>query len=461
MASIPGASINLTGASGSQGLLAPMGSWKAIVLPQGGHASQSSTGTLITFDSAAIASRFAANNWIQAGLSVANIRQVSAVGGNSLSVSGAALTVTQNDRIFLIGNTQPTVTGGSATYTTPASRIRQRGDDGATLYTNSMVTTDSNGLAQFWAEQNTFDVIIQDANGTNQGSIIDLPVGTSSTTASVFGATVTINASLGVTGHVTMGNTVTINGILGVTGWATFGSTVTMHAALGVTGTVAIGSTLTAHGNVGTTGYVLVGTTLTVNGSAGVTGSLAVGSALSVGTTSTLSGMAVIFGVSITGNTVLLGTSAVGTTELDSNATVSPIRTVRFGTTAVALTGSEQVRGFTIYTPTAGNVGVMVAVNIPYSVGLGGDTGSRANARLYIGNVIKAEGSNNLAVANVVTGVSWSGNISFTHIEPQMAASGVTFEIRDVNTTNGVALYRGDLCTTGTSAYMTIVEFKR
>ena len=151
MAPIPGVRFDITGASGSQGLLSPKNSWRCYVFPQGGHASQDSTGTTITFDSSDIADRFAENNWIQVGLSTANIIQVSAVGGNSITV-GSAVTVSTNDRIFLIGSTQPTITGGSATYLVPNTLIRQRDDSGATLFTNSMVTTNSNGLVQFWAE---------------------------------------------------------------------------------------------------------------------------------------------------------------------------------------------------------------------------------------------------------------------------------------------------------------------
>lgn len=211
MASIPGFRFDITGASGSQGLLSPKSSYRAYILPRGGHASADSTGTLITFDSASVASRFAVNNWLQAGLLTANIRQVSAVGGNSISVSGAALTITENDRIFLIGNTQPTVTGGSATYTTPNTRIYQRDDDGADLYTNSMITSNSDGLIQGWAGVNYYDAIIQDGNQSNQGSIVDMEVGSvdgvSTSQAAVFGATVTINGALGVTGTAVFGAT--------------------------------------------------------------------------------------------------------------------------------------------------------------------------------------------------------------------------------------------------------------
>ena len=250
MASIDGSRFDITGASGSQGLLGPKSSWRAYILPRGAHAAQDSTGTLITFDSTDAASRFAANDWVQAGLSVDNIRQVSAVGGDSLSVSGAALTVSQNDRIFLIGTTQPTVTGGSATYTTPATLVRQRDDDGAALFTNSMITSNSEGLIQFWTATNFYDCIIQDGNQTNQASVIDLPLGSvggvSATGAAIFGETVTINGALGVTGWAFFGSTVTMHAALGVTGWATFGTSVTMSDALGVTGSGAFGSTLTA-----------------------------------------------------------------------------------------------------------------------------------------------------------------------------------------------------------------------
>lgn len=214
MASIPGVRIDITGASGSQGLLGPKGSWRLYVFPRGGYAAQDSTGTQITFDSSAVASRFAANDWIQAGLSIDNIRQVSAVGGNSITVSGSALTITENDRIYLIGRTQPTTTGGSATYTTPATTIRQRDDDGSDLYTNSMVTSNSDGTVQFFTTPNHYDCLVQDGNRTNQGSIIDLAVGAvdgiSTSVASTFGATATFN------GRAVFGQTVTFNDGIGV-----------------------------------------------------------------------------------------------------------------------------------------------------------------------------------------------------------------------------------------------------
>ena len=287
MAAIPGIRFDITGASGSQGLLTPKSGWRCYVLPRGGYASQDSTGTLLTFDSAAIAGRFAALDWIQAGLSAANIRQVAAVGGNSLSVSGAALTVAENDRIFIIGSTEPTISGGSVTYSTPATTVRQRDDDGSDLYTNSMITTNADGLVQFFSTPAVYDCVIQDGNRALQGSLIDVPVGVaeglSTSQASVFGATVTINAALGITGWATFGQTVTMNAALGVTGWATFGATVTMNANAGITGTLAVG------------GRASFGNSASIDGALGITGTLTLGANGVIGGLSVTTG---IFGVS-------------------------------------------------------------------------------------------------------------------------------------------------------------------
>ena len=271
MASLPGFRFDLMGASGSTGLLSPKSSWRAIILPRGGTIAQDSSGTLLTFDSASVASRFAADVWVQVGLSIANIRKVSAVGGDSISVSGSAVTASENDRCFLIGTTQPSTSGGSATYTIPDTIVRQRDDDGATIFTNSTITSNSDGLIQGFAETNFYDCIIQDGNRSNQGSVIDLPVGVvegvSVSTDALFGANVTVNGALGVTGVATFGSTVTMAAQLGVTGHATFGDTVTVHGNFGVTGHSVFGETITVVGTSGNyehTGTVVFGDTITV-----------------------------------------------------------------------------------------------------------------------------------------------------------------------------------------------------
>ena len=270
MASIPGAQFSITGTTGSAGSLTPKSGWFAYVFPRGAWADQDSTGTLITFGSSAQASRFAANDWIQVGTAVANIRQVLAVGGNSLSVSGAAVTVTEDNRVFLIGQTQPTTNGGSTTYTIPATVVRHRDDDASDRYTNSLITSSADGLIQFYATLGIYDVLIQDGNRSPQGYIADLALGVaeglSTSLVSVFGATVTVNAAFGVTGWATFGQTATFNAAIGVTGTAVFGATLTANAAIGVTGWATFGSTVTMNAALGVTGTGVFGATLTTSG---------------------------------------------------------------------------------------------------------------------------------------------------------------------------------------------------
>ena len=341
MASIPGVQFSITGTTGSQAALSAKSGYFAYVFPRGAWASQDSTGTVITFDTADIASRFAADDWIQVGLATANLRKVNAVGGNSLSVQGSAVTVTEDNRIFLIGSTQPSTSGGSATYTIPATIIRHRDDDSSDRYTNSMVTSNSDGLIQLYATQGLYDVLIQDGNQGNQGYIADLAVGTvegvSTTLWAVFGATVTINAALGVTGTLTA-NTVTVNQALGVTGWATFGSTVTMNSTLGVTGAATL------------SGWATFGSTVTISGALGVTGTAAFGA------TATFSG--VITGVSATLSgyvNSLRILAARGTTFASTDFTLSSGWGATASVTTVAV-GSRDVRGFVDVT--AGGAGI-------------------------------------------------------------------------------------------------------
>lgn len=286
MSAIPGTQFNITGASGTNAFLGAKNSWRVYILPRGGYASQSSSGSTITFDSSAIASRFATGKWIQVGTDASKIRQVSGVGGNSITYSGTAVTVTVGDRVFFIGSTQPTVSGSSVTYLNPDTIIYPRDDDGSTRISNSMLTTDSNGMVQFFSLPAVYDALVQDGNISLQGSMIDFPVGLaegiSTSQASVFGATVTITANL-------IGDTVTVNKALGVTGWATFGATVTMNANAGVTGSLA-------------TGTITVGTTATINGNAGITGSITVGGSASFTSSASTCGVSgpAVFGGSVT-----------------------------------------------------------------------------------------------------------------------------------------------------------------
>jgi len=363
--SLSGARFDITGASGSQGLLGPKESWKAYILPRGGYASQDSSSTKITFDSAGVAGRFAANDWIQAGLDVSNIRQVSASAGNSITVSGSALSVSENDRIFVFGQTQPSVSGSSATYTDPNTTIYVRDDETGDTYTNSMVTSSANGTIQFFAGVNYYDCIIQDANQTNQASVVDMEIGLvggiSSTGDAIF-TNVTVNGILGVTGQVNLdgqvvvGQTISIVGTSGNyyhLGTAKFGQTLTVDGAFGVTDVSVFGSTIVVVGTSGNyyhTGSVHLGNTLTVEGpvgftagvdfasTAGFTGIVAFGSTVtatagvSFGSTVTLAGNVDAYRYNSTiGTSMSTGVSLTGTWVGDATTTIDP--------------GSNDVRG--------------------------------------------------------------------------------------------------------------------
>lgn len=175
MASLNGFASSITGTTGSVHFLESKSGWRIFVCPRGIHASANGSASPIVADSADAASRISANQWFQVGTDVAKIRQCSAVGGNSFAYSGSAISVTAGDRIVVIGSTQPTVSGVSATYQ-PNTTTYDRDDDAATPITNSMFTSDSNGGFQFWAADNQYDAIVQDNNQVCQQVLEDIPI---------------------------------------------------------------------------------------------------------------------------------------------------------------------------------------------------------------------------------------------------------------------------------------------
>ena len=181
MGQLLGYGANISGTSGSYGFLEPKGSYRVYVLPQGSHATASSTGTVITLGSTEAASRLTNGHWVQVGTDPANVRRVSAVvpnvQGNTVTVT-AAVTVAANDRVYLIGATQPTVSGSSVTYQPNTTIYVVDESEGATPVANSLLTTDSNGAFQFWpSASGLYDAIIQDSRVTNVGSLVDIEIG--------------------------------------------------------------------------------------------------------------------------------------------------------------------------------------------------------------------------------------------------------------------------------------------
>ena len=176
MAELNGFASSIAGSTGNYNALEAKSGYRLFVCPQGIHVSTSGSASPIAADSTAAAARIAANQWFQVGTDVSKVRQCSAVGGNSFAYSGSALSVTAGDRIVVIGNTQPTVSGLSATYQ-PHTTIYSRDDDASTPVTNSMLTSDSNGGWQFWAADNRYDVVVQDNNQACLDIMEDVEIG--------------------------------------------------------------------------------------------------------------------------------------------------------------------------------------------------------------------------------------------------------------------------------------------
>lgn len=174
MASLNAFINNITGTTGAANTIEPKAGWKVYLLPRGAHASAASAASPITFDSDAAAARFNANDWFQVGTDISRIRRVSAVGGNSFAYAGLAITVAQNERVLRIGTTQPVVSN-TATYI-PHTTTYPRDDDGSTP-TGSSTITDSNGFYAFYAADAIYDLLVQDANGTNVGLVADIQIG--------------------------------------------------------------------------------------------------------------------------------------------------------------------------------------------------------------------------------------------------------------------------------------------
>ena len=176
MGSINGFASSITGTTGSTNALEPKVGWRIYITPRGIHASANGSASPIVADSTAAAARIAVNDWFQVGTDVAKIRQCSAVAGTSFAYSGTAISVTAGDRIVVIGTTQPSVTGSSATYT-PNTLVYSRDDDASTAVTNSMVTSDANGGYQFWASDNQYDLIVQDNTQACRDIVEDVIIG--------------------------------------------------------------------------------------------------------------------------------------------------------------------------------------------------------------------------------------------------------------------------------------------
>lgn len=149
----------------------------------------------------------------------------------------------------------------------------------------------------------------------------------------------------------------------------------------------------------------------------------------------------------------------VTTAKLAANA-VHPASVKALGGSGdVVLTTSEVVRCTMAYTPTAGNVGLRISVNVPYQANGPLSSIGRVELRLYIGGVLKATG-----ILGGQTGVSevWVnfGSIAFTWDEPAAAAALTTIEVREIRIDvagTTVGTYKGTIY----QGYLTTSEMKK
>lgn len=139
-------------------------------------------------------------------------------------------------------------------------------------------------------------------------------------------------------------------------------------------------------------------------------------------------------GLTVVAGSVSLPAGSLATATLAANAVhPAPVRADAAAADS-AVNTTESTRISTTYTPTSGNVGVRVVVNLPYAMVAEG-TGY-AEIRLYIGGAIKAKGVFGHWTVSA-TDMNSSGTVSFEWIEPTMAASLTTFEVRDIKLTRG------------------------
>lgn len=189
-------------------------------------------------------------------------------------------------------------------------------------------------------------------------------------------------------------------------------------------------------------------------------GTLALQGALTVNLGATVTGLInALGGFTLSGGALTLPAASITAAMLAANVVHPAPSTITGTSTDVVVGTSETVRLTTSYTPTSGNVGVRVTINIPYDID-GNTTNGAVEARLYIGGTFKAKGTFAIKAAGDQDAL---GTVSFTWEEPTMAASPTTIEVRDIkiaykSSSAAVITYFG---ATAYPGYMTIQEFKK
>lgn len=342
---------------------------------------------------------------------------VTAVGATSVTVAGPGFTDVPDDARLTITNNFPTLYNDA---------------QGAETKSNPL-TTDATGLAECWLERQPIDVAVRPTGPAGAVTILyqdEYPEGG---------------------GRVIFTDFPTAGAIARV--WKppsgrTFGTT---HKYLSIQNDDGTEEFSFAGGG----GQFMLGkagstASNTINGNTNMVGAFAVSSG-------TLSCSA---GFTHSGGAVSFVAGAIAGIALAANAIHPAPSNIAGTSTDVTVLTSETVRLTTSYNPTSGNVGVRVIVNLPYAM-ISEGTG-QVLVRLYIGGVLKARGVFGHWTA-AATDMNSSGTVSFEWIEPTMAASPTTIEVRDIVVTRGggtTATYQYDGASSY-AGYMTISELKK
>lgn len=165
-------------------------------------------------------------------------------------------------------------------------------------------------------------------------------------------------------------------------------------------------------------------------------------------------------GFTVSSGTVTLPNGSLATAYLANNAVHPAPSTTTGGAASVGLSTSEVVRITTSYTPTSGNVGVLITYNAQYDLQINASSTVRIEARLYVGGTEKERGMYRCLVGSAGS-IGGGSNISFSWIEPAMAASPTTIEVRDIYIVEAGSIiatnYRGDI----KPGHLVIQEFKK
>lgn len=174
---------------------------------------------------------------------------------------------------------------------------------------------------------------------------VNLDAQTADINVNVTNASITITGTVSISGAVTVQGTVSISGTVTVAGTVSISGTVEVTGSVTVSGTVSITGSVTVTGAVTVTGTVSISGTVTVSGTVSISGTVEVTGAVTVSGTVSISGSVTVTGsVSVSGTVGISGTVTItGTVNVSGTVTITGAVTVTSGTVNVQTTGGANI----------------------------------------------------------------------------------------------------------------------